>query len=210
MADCSNGPCPPSVRVDANHGGKPPYFPNSYHSKLNSSMTKKRTPDFDPSVTEAPYQAANNVVSRMSYYKHEGERSEYDQVRELYLRVMSAQQRDNLHKNTAKLLKFADALVQKNYLIQVSLGANLGIIQPRIHRANPRCTLTQLYAIDPNYGKSIYDLLPEHDGYTIDEIAEASETAHLVGKDPSFYSPNKNDPSRNFMGMPYKATVGSK
>jgi len=171
-----------AVRVDANHGGKPPYFPNSYHSKANSSMTKRRTPGFDPSTTEVPYQAANNVVSRQSYYRHEGQPSEYDQVRELYVRVMTDAQRTNLHKNTAKLLKFADAIVQKNYLIQ-------------------------LHAIDANYAKSIFDLLPEHDGYTLEEIAEASKTAHMVGKDPSFFS---DDKTRNFMGMPFKATAGTK
>ena len=63
----------------------------------------------------------------------------------------------------------------------------------------------KVYAIDSNYGKSIYDLLPEHkDGYTLEEIAEASKTAHLVNKDESFYSADKG--SRTFMGMPYKAT----
>lgn len=169
-----------TMRTDANSAGKPVYFPNSYHTTQNSSMSKKTTPGFDPSKTEAPYQVANNVVSRQSQYLHEGDPSEYTQVRDLYKRVMTSTQRDNLHKNTAKLLKFADGIVQKNYLIQV-------------------------YAIDPNYGKSIYDLLPEHkEGYTLEEIAEASKTAHLVNKDPSFYSPDKGN--RSFMGMPYKGT----
>jgi catalase len=53
---------------------------------------------------EAPWQAADNVVSRKSHWSHEGQTSEYDQVRELYLRVMTPEQRDHLHKNTAKLL----------------------------------------------------------------------------------------------------------
>lgn len=94
-----------SMRIDANHGGKPPYFPNSYHTQMNSSMTKKRTPGFDPAVAEAPFQVANNVVSRHSYYKHEGDPSEYNQVRELYQRVMTDAQRSNLHRNTAELLR---------------------------------------------------------------------------------------------------------
>lgn len=56
------------------------------------------------SAAEAPWQAANNVVSRDSHWTHEGEPSEYDQVRELYTRVMTEEQREHLHKNTAKLL----------------------------------------------------------------------------------------------------------
>jgi catalase len=73
-----------SMRIDANHGGKPQYYPNSYMTTNNSSMTKRRAPGFDPSTAEAPFQVANNVVSRQSYYKHEGDASEYTQVRELY------------------------------------------------------------------------------------------------------------------------------
>jgi len=168
-----------AVRTDANHGGRPQYFPNSYSTANNSSMTKRRAPGFDPSVTEGAWQAADNVVSRQSHYKHEGQDSEYDQVRELYRRVMTEPQRVNLHRNTAKLLQMADGLVQKNYLIQV-------------------------YAIDAKYGKSIYDLLPTHDGYTLEEIIEGSKTAHLVNVDQSFISPNKGS---SFMGMPFKKTT---
>ena len=68
-------------------------------------MTKKRAPGYMPEAAEAPYQVASNVVSRQSYYKHEGDPSEYNQVRELYQRVMTEAQRDNLHKNTADLLR---------------------------------------------------------------------------------------------------------
>lgn len=57
------------------------------------------------SVAEAPWQAASNIVSRQSHWQHEGETSEYDQVRELYTRVMTPKQRENLHKNTALLLR---------------------------------------------------------------------------------------------------------
>lgn len=53
---------------------------------------------------ESSWQVADNVVSRKSHWSHEGKTSEYDQVRELYLRVMTKEQRDHLHKNTAKLL----------------------------------------------------------------------------------------------------------
>ena len=73
-----------TMRTDANSAGKPVYFPNSYHTTQNSSMSKKTTPGFDPSKTEAPYQVANNVVSRQSQYLHEGDPSEYTQVRDLY------------------------------------------------------------------------------------------------------------------------------
>lgn len=37
-----------------------------------------------------------------------------------FQRVMTDKERSNLHSNTAKLLKFADGIVQKDYLIQVS------------------------------------------------------------------------------------------
>ena len=93
------------MRIDANHGGKPQYHPNSYSTPNNSSMTKKRAPGYMPEAAEAPYQVANNVVSRQSYYIHEGDPSEYNQVRELYQRVMTDAQRNNLHKNTADLLR---------------------------------------------------------------------------------------------------------
>jgi len=92
---------------------------------------------------------------------------------------MDEQQRKNLHKNTSILLKYADAIVQKNYL-------------------------TQLYAIDPNYATSVYEGLP-HDkrqGYSMEEVAEASKTAHLVGKNPQFMT---NKQGLSFMGMPVGA-----
>lgn len=75
-------------------------FPNSYMSTDPTS----RAPTFDPSKAEAPWRAASDVVSRHSHWTHEGEPSEYDQVRELYTRVMTDTQRAHLHFNTAKLL----------------------------------------------------------------------------------------------------------
>lgn len=134
-----------------------------------------KAPSFCPSATEAPFQAASNVVSRESHWSHEGEPSEYDQVRELYTRVMTPEQRDHLHRNTAKLLVYADAIVQKNYLIQ-------------------QC------AISPAYAQAIYDLLPEdkRQGYTMEEVQDASKEAHLVGKNLAF----KSKTGRSFMGMP--------
>jgi catalase len=59
--------------------------------------------------------------------------------------------------------------------------------------------LIQLYAIDPPYAKAIYDLLPEHNGYTLENISEGAKNAHLVSKNPQFFSAGKG---ANFMGMP--------
>jgi catalase len=62
-------------------------------------------------------QVASNVLSRVTYYRHEGQPSEYDQVRELYRRVFNPEQRANLHKNTAILLQVRQsfALVHEFY-----------------------------------------------------------------------------------------------
>lgn len=71
--------------------------------------------------------------------------------------------------------KFADDIVKKNYLIQ-------------------------LYAIDPSYALSVYEGLPEKPTtFTMDEVADKSKTAHLVGKNPNFLTA---DQGRSFMGMP--------
>ncbi|WWD19442.1 hypothetical protein CI109_103902 [Kwoniella shandongensis] len=149
-----------SMRIDGDAGKKPVYVTPTFAGK---------------SMNEAPFQVASNVVSRQSYWSHEGETSEYDQVRELYSRVMTDTQRDHLHKNTAKLLKYADTIVQKKYLAQ-------------------QC------AISPSYAQSIYDLLPaeQQENFTMDEVETDSKTAHLVGRDLSF----KAKEGRSFMGMP--------
>jgi catalase len=60
--------------------------------------------------------------------------------------------------------------------------------------------LIQLYAITPAYGETIYNLLPSHEGYTLEGIAEKAKTAHLVGKNPEFMTEGKGV---TFMGMPY-------
>ncbi|QRV89324.1 catalase [Ceratobasidium sp. AG-Ba] len=160
-----------NMRIDGNVAGKPTYFPNSYH---NRKPTTGGAPGFLPEAEEVPMQVASNVLSRKSYYLHEGTPSEYNQVRELYSRVLTPEKRNELHKNTATLLKHCDSIVQKNYLIQ-------------------------LCAIDQSYARAIYDLLPAHDGYTLEEIKEQSKEAHLVGKNPRFFSVSKG---ANFMGMP--------
>lgn len=73
--------------------------------------------------------------------------------------------------------QLADAIVQRNYLVQ-------------------------LYAIDPKYAQAIFAMLPKTDGYTLEEIAEASKTAHLVNKNPAFVSADRDGKARTFMGMP--------
>ncbi|CED83116.1 catalase [Phaffia rhodozyma] len=164
-----------TMRTDGNGSGKPHYFPNSYHSTEPSANS---TPGFGgQAYAEIPMQVGSNVVSRKSYYRQQGHPSEYNQVRVLYRRVMNDQQRANLHSNTARLLKNADSIVQRNYLIQ-------------------------LYAVAPEYARSVYDAMPadkKGHGYSMDEVAEKSETAHLVGLNPQF---TMADTGASFMGMP--------
>jgi len=164
-----------SMRVDANATGKPYYWPNA---KESVAPTKDSTPSFDPSVEEAPMQVHSNVLSRKTYYRHQGKPSEYDQVRELYTRVMTPQAREELHKTTAFLLKRARPIVQKNYLIQQA-------------------------AIAESYARAIYDLLPAHDGYTFEEVMEGSKTAHMVGVNQQFVAKD-SDKSYGFLGLPVK------
>lgn len=90
------------MRVDGNASGKPIYQPSNYTSH---APTTTSAPAYDPSTAEAPMQLASNVLSRKSHSRHEGNPSEYDQVRELYTRVMTDEQRNNLHSNTARLLQ---------------------------------------------------------------------------------------------------------
>jgi catalase len=82
------------MRIDANHAGNKQYAPNSFAHK------------FRPDVAETPYVVSDNVVSRKSHYYHEGKKSEYDQAKELWSKVMTEQQRKNTIKNTGNMLKF--------------------------------------------------------------------------------------------------------
>ncbi|KAI1828784.1 hypothetical protein CBS147337_10411 [Penicillium roqueforti] len=83
------------MRVDANHAGNPQYAPNSFGNK------------FRPDTAEAPYQLADNTVSRKSFLAR-GSPSEYEQSRALYEKVMNGEARDHLHFNTASALKKVD------------------------------------------------------------------------------------------------------
>ncbi|KAG7566859.1 hypothetical protein FFLO_01360 [Filobasidium floriforme] len=162
-----------TMRTDADSGSKPMYFPNSYHKNVPST---KSTPGFaGMDAVEAPYQVANNVVSRKSYWRDECTEREYTQVRELYLNRLSETERNNLHSNTARLLKFADDIVIEGYL-------------------------AQQYAIHPGYATSINDLLPDNKKANMATVEEKSKTAHLVGKSEDF---QPTDKGKSFMGMAY-------
>ena len=142
-------------RNDANHAGNPQYVPNSFKHK------------FRPDVAEAPYAIGDNVVSRKSHFWHEGKLSDYDQARDLYKKVMTPEQREHLHSNTANLLRLVDAKV-------IKVGY-----------------LAQLWNIDPEYARAIYDLLPEGaregtEGFTFAEVQSAAKGAEKAGKEAKF------------------------
>ena len=48
------------------------------------------------------------------------------------------------------------------------------------------------------YARAIYDLLPQHEGYSFEAIDAAAPMAHMVQKNPQFVS----DQGKTFMGMP--------
>lgn len=137
------------MRVDANTGGNPHYAPSSFVNK------------YRPDAAETPVAVADNVLSRQSHYFHEGKPSEYDQARELYTRVMTAQRRAHLHANTAQWLKL--------------------VAYPDIRRKY----LAQCHAIHADYARGIYALLPAQE-FSLDEVAETAQSAHLMTKEKRF------------------------
>jgi catalase len=144
------------MRTDANHAMNPQYVPNSFKHK------------FRPDTAEAPYQVADNVVSRKSHYYHEGKMSEYTQASELYDRVMSVEAKEHLHSNTATLLGWVEyPEIQAKYL-------------------------AQLYCIAPEYAKSVYDLLKEKK-FEFAEVEKRSHDAPFAGKEPKFRPSNEVD-----------------
>ncbi|OKL58326.1 hypothetical protein UA08_06400 [Talaromyces atroroseus] len=144
------------LRVDANHAKNPQYAPNSFVNK------------FRPDSAEAPYQLADSHVGRKSHFYHEGKASEYTQPRLLYRRVMTQQARDNLHSNTARLLKLVEyPHIQVKYL-------------------------AQLYRIDETYAEAVYNLLPEKK-FDILEVQEASKDAETAGKEKKFRPSTNTD-----------------
>ena len=150
------------TRNDANHGGNPQYVPNSFKHK------------FRPDTAEAPYTVADKIVSRKSHYHHEGKLSEYDQARELYVRVMSDSQRRNLHYNTANMLRFVTAKV-------IKVGY-----------------LAQLWNIDPTYAQAVFDMLPEaaktgEEGFAFGDVQNQAKEAVLAGKEAKFRPSNPQE-----------------
>ncbi|KAI1642399.1 heme-dependent catalase [Daldinia loculata] len=96
------------MRVDANHGGNPPYVPNSFVHK------------FRPDTAEPAFQVSDNICSRKSHYWHEGKKNDYAQATELWERVMTEEQRKHTCYNTARNLKLVKyPLIQKKYLAQI-------------------------------------------------------------------------------------------
>jgi len=106
-------------------------------------------------------------VSRKSHHHHEGKLSDYEQARELYMRVMTAEQRHNLHRNTADLLRRVTAQV-------IKVGY-----------------LAQLWNIEPGYARAIYDMLPAaakagEEGFEFVEVQNKAKGAEVAGKEAKF------------------------
>ncbi|PGH13133.1 hypothetical protein AJ79_03840 [Helicocarpus griseus UAMH5409] len=152
-----------------------PFMSHSYSSlnfdgqmrvDANHAMNPQYAPNsftnkFRPDTAEAMYQTADNNVGRKSHFYHEGSLSEYEQPRELYQRVMNQRARDHLHRNTADVLRLVEyPLIQVKYL-------------------------AQLYLIDPDYAKGVYDLLPEKK-FGFDEVKEKSAGGEKAGKTAKF------------------------
>lgn len=157
-----------TMRVDDNNAGKPQYMPNSF---IGNGAPVAR-----PDATEAPMQFGSNIYSRKDHFRHRGQPSEYDQVRELWLRVMSDQERENTASNTATLLGTAK--------------------EPEVHKRY----LAQCHAIDPNYAKAIFEKLPKK-LVSLEEVAELSKTAHLVNVTPEHTLGAAKSTTSSFMGM---------
>jgi len=149
------------LRVDANTAGNPHYVPNNYVDK------------FSPDKAECPITVSDNILSRQSHHFHEGSPSEYDQARELYLRVMDSGARANLHSNTAAYLKWARPDTQQAYL-------------------------AQCWAINPDYAKGIYNALPEKK-IKFEDVEISGEEAAKKGKCKKFM-PSANH--HRLVGMP--------
>jgi catalase len=101
------------MRTDANHAGNKQYAPNSFAHK------------FRPDAAEAPYAVADSVVSRKSHFWHEGKRNDYDQARELWVRVMTNGQRENTAANTGKYLnqvQYPEVQVRRGNSITTALS----------------------------------------------------------------------------------------
>lgn len=129
---------------------------------------------FSPDTAETPFTVADNIVSRKSHFHHEGKLSDYDQARDLYKTVMNEQQRQNLHYNTAKLLQLVT------------------------HTSIKVGYLAQLWNIDADYSKAVFDMLPDHsktsnEGFEFKDVISKAKGAELVGKEAKFRPSKDNE-----------------
>lgn len=147
-----------TMRTDANHAGNPDYAPNSFDPISR----------FRPDVAETPYHVSDNVVSRKSHFYHEGNLSEYDQPRELYERVMSEEQRRNLHANTAVMM---DQVSEKTIKVRY---------------------LAQQYCISKSYARAIFDLLRVKD-FEFKEVEGMATGAEKMTHTPRFLPSRETD-----------------
>ncbi|KAI8820288.1 catalase-like domain-containing protein [Fimicolochytrium jonesii] len=95
------------------------------------------------------------MATRASPWPHEGHTSEYDQVRKLYLEVMTGEERMRLWGNIAILLKDVPPKTQHHFL-------------------------AQCHAIHPSYACGIHALLGSPTTITLDEVATLAKIAHRV------------------------------
>ena len=137
------------MRIDGNHSGNPQYVPNSFAHK------------FRPDVAEAPYQLADNNVSRKSHFAHEGKKSDYAQAKELYTRVMDDEARRHTCANTAMLPnKVKHAVIQQKFL-------------------------SQIYNVSPEWAQNVYEQLSKKE-FDFSEVKKGAEGAELAYKEKKF------------------------
>lgn len=165
--------------ADENNAGKPQYMP----SVLTGT---DKCPVANPAAAEVPLPMENGSLNPQSpatlsrqaaNFRHRGKPSEYDQVRELWTRVMSDSEKNNTMKNTAFLLGTAP---------------DKGVI---------KAFLVQCHAISPDFAQGIMNRLPNQEklGFSIADIQKLSPTAHLVNVDPHHSVGMKE--ATSFMGM---------
>lgn len=144
-----------AMRVDNNNQDRKNYQPNSYDN-----------PTYSERSVEVPFAVSDPIVSRQSHHKNEGTDVEYEQARELYNRVMSATQRDHLHKNTATCM-------------------NAGVSQK-----TRTLYLAQVYNISPKYVEGVISYLSDQN-VDIKEVEKLSKDAAMMGKSKK-YAPKES------------------
>ncbi|KAL2044692.1 hypothetical protein N7G274_002466 [Stereocaulon virgatum] len=160
------------VRTDANHAGNKQYVPNSFKHA------------FRPDAAEVPYTVADNIVSRKSYYAHEGKKSGYAQATERYRFAMNNTAREHAHQNTAKLIshvKLSDYSGTKNPCTDHITPLSNSALSLRCKKRY----LAQIHNIAPEYPKAVYDLMSKK-GFAFSEVEEMSKSAHECYKEAKF------------------------